>query len=137
MREMKLFAALVLLLCTPAVVAQSAPPTPEQQQKRKLAVNIVRAINTAELNYRMKHNRFATIEELRAAGAFPKADNNSPAMAALAAFVGPDIGGFYLRLFVAPGGSQFNLSLHDERDKSLWSGFSDDKLLIYTGTVIQ
>lgn len=132
---------IVIIICVallPAIVsAQNAPAAPEQQQNRQLAVDIVRIINAAELYYRTQHNRFATIDELRKSGAFPKSDNNSQAAKALAAAVGPDIGGFYLRLFTSPDGSQYALSLHDEKDQSLWSVFSNEKMLIYTGAVIQ
>lgn len=125
-----------LLMVVPAG-AQSASASPDQQQNRQLAVDIVRIINTAEQYYRTQHDRFATIDELRKSGAFPKSDTNSQAAQALAAAVGPDVGGFYLRLFTAPNGSQYVLSLHDQKDRAMWSVFSNEKGLIYTGTVIQ
>lgn len=129
--------ALIAALLPAIVSAQNAPPTSDQQQNRQLAVDIVRIINTAEQYYRTQHDRFATIDELRKSGAFPKSESNSQAAQALAAAVGPDIGGFYLRLFTSPDGSQYVLSLHDQKDQAMWSVFSNEKGLIYTGTVTQ
>lgn len=136
----RIFVLLLLMgagLLTVPAGAQNVSATPDQQQNRQLAVDIVRIINTAEQYYRTQHDRFATLDELRKSGAFPKSENNSQAAQALAAGVGPDIGGFYLRLFTASDGSQYVLSLHDQKDRAMWSVFSNEKGLIYTGTVIQ
>lgn len=136
MLVLRLFVLLAIAIAVPALAQNVSPPT-SQQQSRQLAVDIVRIINTAEQYYRTQHDRFATLEELRRTGAFPKSENNSQAAQALAAAVGPDVGGFYLRLFTSVDGSQYVLSLEDQKDPAMWSVFSNEKGLIYTGSVIQ
>ncbi len=137
LRSFTVVLAVLMTLVSAAASAQNTPAVPFQQKNRQLAVDIVRIINTAESYYRTQHNRYATIDELRKSGAFPKSNTNSKAAQALAAAVGPDIGGFYLRLYTAPDGSQYLLSLRDEKDDAMWSVFSTERGLIYTGTVIQ
>jgi type II secretory pathway pseudopilin PulG len=127
---------MVLSLLSTGTFAQ-APAAQDQQQARQLAVDIVRILNTAEQFYRTQHNRYATFDELRKSGAFPKAEKQSEAAAALAAAVGPDVGGLILRLFTSHDGSQYNLSVDDEKNQGLWAVFSNEKGLIYNGTVMR
>ncbi len=121
-------------------VAQDAPEKGKVESdydRRMLALNVVRLINTAELAYRRERGQYASWEELYSSTALEQARQtftsrgNTTATLASGAEVIP---GFELRLVTKPDGSGYNLSLKDIQDKNCGvSFFSDERGLIDQG----
>jgi hypothetical protein len=124
----------VLLLFAALSAASRAQDqkSPSQEERRK-AVNLVRAINTAEVRYNSGtskeandgHGRWASWIEIY----------NSGLVNALQVSPGPEvIPGYHLDLLASPDGKSFLLALHDTKDgEGLFSVFSDQSGIIFLG----
>jgi hypothetical protein len=122
---------LVLVVLSAASRAQDQK-SPSEQERRK-AINLVWAINTAEVRYYSGttkeandgHGRFASWTELYSSG-FVKDLQVSP---------GPEvIPGYRLDLLASPDGKSFMIALHDTKDgDGLFSVFSDQSGIIFLG----
>jgi hypothetical protein len=124
-----------MLLVVVALSAASRAPdqkSPSQEERRK-AINLVRAINVAEVRYSSGttkgandgHGRFGSWTELYSSGLL-KDLQVSP---------GPEvIPGDRLDLLASPDGQSFMIALHDTRDgDGLFSVFSDQSGIIFLG----
>ena len=94
-----------------------------QHAKRSLAINFLRAINTAELAYRGKHGSFAewhillTSEEFRDKG-LKWAARQAPQLADAHFSNGPEVlPGWNLRLNVTANAKSYDVLLEDTNDK--------------------
>lgn len=118
----------VVLLVAVLSAASSAQDqiSPSQEERRK-AINLVRAINTAEVRYNVNiiHGRFASWTELYDSGLVKDLEVSS----------GPEvIPGYHLDLLASPDGKSFMLALHDKKDgDGLFSVFSDQSGIIFLG----
>jgi len=117
---------------------QNSPTVQDRQREQhSLAVNIVRAINTAEANYRKKHGAYATWDTLMANGDFTDsgtkwAPESLPTVAHAMYGSGPEIvPGWKLRLTLSKDGTAYDLLLEDVNDpKCRFAVGSDDRGLI-------
>lgn len=106
--------------------------SPSQEERRK-AINLVRAINVAEVRYYSGtakgandgHGRFASWTELYDSGLVKELQVSS----------GPEIiPGYHLDLLASPDGKSFMVALHDKKDgDGLFSVFSDQSGIIFLG----
>ena len=132
-------------MALPVVHAQkNTPGMPDRERERSsLAINLVRAINTAELNYKEKHGVFATWDTLLGNGDFtdtgtkwaPKA---FPTVAHATYNRAPEIvPGWKLRLSLSKEATAYDLLLEDETDpKCGYAVISDERGLIRQGRLI-
>jgi len=137
----------VLILCIAAGASQQPPQrlhgtseTPEQQQRAMQAVNAVRIINTAELNYHSQKGSYASLEELGASSGMEKVLKMMPRWSevyqAMSFAPGKDIlPGFEARLTTS--GDKYTIFIVDKTDPSRWSLYSDQEGLIYVGEVMR
>jgi hypothetical protein len=99
-------------------------PSPEEQRK---AINLVRAINTAEVHYSsgVSHGRFASWTELYDSGL----------LKGLELSAGPEVmPGYRLDVLASADGQSYMVGLHDIRDgDGLFSVFSDQTGIIFLG----
>jgi hypothetical protein len=100
--------------------------SPSLEEQRK-AINLVRAINTAEVRYSsgVSHGRFASWTELYDSGL----------LKGLELSAGPEvIPGYRLDLLASADGKSFMVGLHDTKDgDGLFSVFSDQTGIIFLG----
>jgi hypothetical protein len=135
----------VFLMLTNAVAQKKNGPgiQDRQQEQHSLAVNIVRAINTAETNFKQKHGTYATWEALFSNGDFKDTGTKwaSPSFPTVAHAMygrGPEIvPGWKLRLTVSKDGNAYDLLLEDATDpKCRFAVGSDERGLIRQGRLI-
>jgi hypothetical protein len=132
--------ALRVVLCVLIAVVASAQtggslPAPE----RSLSVNVMRMLNTAQMNYYGDAKHFATWDELRPLIAKWKAEGNK-AWAASLTLVNTESNddpfpGWKLRVMVSPDGKHYSLSLRNNEYCDV-NTFSDEVGVIYTGTAL-
>ena len=117
-------------------------PSPQDQLT---AVTIVRAINTAEVSYlygygkgpeaSQPRHRYATWPDLYASGLL-EGLKSAPGIWSLVNADG--VQGYKLALIVSSDGQSYELALHDAKpENALFSVFSDQSGLIYTGEPLQ
>ena len=135
----------VLLMPTGALAQKKNGPglQDRQQEQHSLAVNIVRAINTAEANFKQKHGTYATWESMFANGDFTDTGTKwaSPSFPTVAHAMygrGPEIvPGWKLRLTVSKDGNAYDLLLEDATDaKCRFAVGSDERGFIRQGRLI-
>jgi hypothetical protein len=142
-------AVVVLAGClawVPGAWAQkAASPTAmdRDRERRSLAVNIVRAINTAEANYKQKNGGYATWDTLISNGDFMDtgtkwAPESLPTVRHAMYGSGPEIvPGWKLRLTVSKTGNAYDIVLEDVNDpKCRFAVSSDERGLIREGRAI-
>jgi hypothetical protein len=129
----------VIALALPGANAQKGSPgVPEREKERRsLAINLVRAINTAESDYKRKHGTYASWDTLVGNGDFSEkgtkwASELFPTVAHAMYGRGPEIvPGWKLRLNLSRDGSAYDLLLEDAIDpKCGYAVVSDDRGLI-------
>lgn len=142
MRKPALFAPfLVTLIGVAAIHAapqKSAPPlSSHENQRRSFAINLLRAVNTAEVDYLKKHGSYANWEALLAEGYFSQsgtkfASEEFPTVAHAFYSRGPEIvPGWKLRLNVSNNGKSYDALLEDVTDpKCGYAGVTDDRGVI-------
>jgi hypothetical protein len=110
--------------------------SPGLKEKASLAVNLVRAINTAEGSYKVAHGVYTSWGALAASSEFAAARKwaatNDPQIANLALSKGADIlPGWSVRLTVGEGGRSFDVLLEDKGDQACgYAVLSDERNLI-------
>ncbi len=147
MRERKIW--LTLFLCGALLAmaipqrAQSpvAPASTEEHARRSVAVNTLRAINTAEWEYKSRHGSFAGWDVLVGSGEFTGlhfAVLNEPQPANLRFSKLPEIlPGWALRLNVTADGKGYDVLLEDQTDKTCgYAASTDERGLIRQSKVI-
>lgn len=135
----------ICFLTNPAHAQQkNTPGVPDRERERRsLAVNIVRAINTAEASYKRNHGAYATWETLISNGDFSEtgtrwAPESFPTVAHAMYGPGPEIvPGWKLRLQLSREGAAYDLLLEDVTDpKCSYAVISDERGLIRQGKSI-
>ena len=129
----QIISAVVLLVVALSAASRAQEQKSPSQEERRKAINLVRAINTAEVRYysgtakgaNNGHDRFASWTELYDSGLL-KDLQVSP---------GPEvIPGYHLDLLASADGKSFMLALHDKKDgDGLFSVFSDQSGIIFLG----
>jgi hypothetical protein len=129
----QIISAVVLLLVVLSCVSRAQEQKSPSQEERRKAINLVRAINTAEIRYYSGtakgandgHDRFASWSELFDSG-LVKDLQVSP---------GPEvIPGYHLDVLASADGKSFMVALHDMKDgDGLFSVFSDQSGIIFLG----
>jgi hypothetical protein len=112
-------------------------PQDRENERRSLAINIVRAINTAEANYKRNHNTYAPWDTLIANGDFTDsgtkwASESIPTVSHAMYGPGPEIvPGWKLRLTLSKDGNAYALLLEDVNDpKCGYAIVSDERGVI-------
>ena len=129
----KWFLLAFLIAATIVATAQTQEPTPE----RVLAVQVLRALNTAEVNYASGAGHFGTWDDLRPVVAKWKAQTAKGTWGDALQSLDPDLTndplpGWKLRIMVANDGKHYSLELHKDQQCDV-NGFSDDTGVIYLG----
>lgn len=133
--------AMFLLAASPAG-AQKTPfgNADRERERRSLAVNLVRAINTAESNYKKTRGTYVTLDALISNGDFSEngtkwAPESLPTVAHAMYGSGAEIvPGWKLRLHVSKDGNAYDLVLEDVTDpKCGYAVISNERGLIRQG----
>ena len=101
----------------------SAPSSDADHARHSLAINLLRRINTVELDYRMKHGSYVTWDVLVTNEEFASqgmkwAAQNDPQLAGAHFSKGPEIlPGWTFRLDLTNDGKGYDLLLEDTTDK--------------------
>jgi len=114
-----------------------------ERERRSLAVNITRAINSAEADYLRKHQTFANWDTLFGNGDFTEngtkwAPESLPTVAHAMYGRGKEIvPGWKLRLNISNSGGSYDLLLEDTTDpKCLYAIVSDERGVIRQGKAL-
>ncbi len=115
----------------------SLPASSRENERRSFAVNLLRAINNAEVDYKKKHATFANWETLLGDGYFGDSgtkfvSEEFPTVAHALYSRGPEIvPGWKLRLNISNSGKSYDVLLEDVTDpKCGYAGLMDDRGLI-------
>jgi hypothetical protein len=140
-----IFAAAILLIVGVSAVSRAQDTNPPNQDEHTKAVGVVRIINTAESWYNIgatkgatdAHGRYATWDELCESAVLKTVEDRFH-MTLAPVSCGPEvIPGHRLDLIVSPDGKSYSLALHSTSDSDgLWSVFSDQNGIIFTGSPI-
>lgn len=149
MKKRWTMASVVLLaLCIGSFTTQHAQNTTTGSQdsehaKRSLAINVLRAINTAEADYHGKHRMFASWEVLVASEEFTKigvkwAAKSEQQLSSVRFSTGPEIlPGWKLRLHLTADGNGYDVLLEDAADKACgYAAITDERGIIRQGKTI-
>ena len=140
-----LLGAMLLLTLSQVEAQKAASPTvsDRERERRSLAINITRAINTAEVNYKKTHGAYATWDTLVGNGDFTDtgtkwAPETFPTVRHAMYGQGPEIvPGWKLRLTLSNEGNAYDLLLEDVTDaKCGYAVTSDERGLIRQGKSI-
>jgi len=138
-RRAFLIAVLLILAVATPLSSQNAPAQAidPDHAKHSLAVNLLRAINTAEMDYKNKHGVYASKDTLLANEEFigrgmAWAAKNDPQLADVNVSNGPEVlPGWSLRLNLAADGNGYDVLLEDIRDKSCgYAAVTDERGVI-------
>jgi hypothetical protein len=147
MRNKAIAAVAVLLVMTMGIAnslrSQDSPAKPwdPDHAKHSLAVNLLRAINTAEANYKTQHGVYASRDVLLTSEEF-KGRSFAVAQVQLPQFVtrsgGPEIPpGWSLRLNVTADGKAYDVLLEDTTDNACgYAAVTDERGVIRQSKVI-
>ena len=115
-----------------------------ENQHRSMAINIVKAINAAEADFKKNHGTYATWTSLTSTGYFTPsgtkwASEEFPTVAHAMYGPGPEIvPGWKLRLNLSKDGATYDLMLEDLHDpKCGYAVFSDDRGRVRQGRVVE
>jgi len=138
--EILLLGSLLPLSRATAQRAASPGSQDRDRERRSLAVNIVRAINTAEAHYKQTAGTYVDWRMLTSSGDFTNtgtkwASESMPTVAHALYGTEPEIvPGWKLRLILSKDATSYSLSLEDVNDpKCSFTVFSDDRGLIHQG----
>ena len=131
---MKKYWIALVIFAAIAATAQVPAPTPE----RTLAVQVLRALNTAEVNYAHDAGHFGTWDDLRPVVAKWKSAATKGTWGEALQSLNTDssddpLPGWKLRVMPAADGKHYTLSMHKDQQCDV-NGFSDDTGVIYLGT---
>lgn len=132
---------LVALLITTAKTLRSQnaphPSSDTDRAKHVMAISLLRGMNTAEAEYKVKHGAYASKNALLASDEFKGrgmtwAARNNPQLAHVAFSNGPEIlPGWALRLNVTTDGQGYDLLLEDTTDKTCaYAAVTDERGVI-------
>jgi hypothetical protein len=134
-----LITALFILAAAAPISSQNTPAqsTDPDHAKHSVAVNLLRAINTAEMDYKNKHGVYASKDALLASeeftgGGMAWAVRNDPQLANAHVSNGPEVlPGWSLRLNLAGDGNGYVVLLEDTTDKSCeYAAVTDERGVI-------
>jgi len=115
----------------------AVPVTGRELQRRSFALNFLRALNTAELDYKKNHATYANWDALLANSYFTDAgtkwgSEDFPTVTHAMYSRGPEIvPGWKLRLNISNGGKSYDALLEDATDpKCSYAGQTDERGLI-------
>ena len=143
--RLSLFFGAVMLMAVVPQWAQNpaAPSAADEHARRSIAVNMLRAINTAEYEYKSRHGSFVGWDVLVASGEFTGrgmhfAALNEPQLANLHFSKLPGImPGWALRLNVTADGKGYDVLLEDQTDKACrYAAGTDERAFIRQSKVI-
>lgn len=101
------------------------------RDSRVIGIDVVRSIETAEVEHKEWHGSYASWDELY------RAPDEQRRWQHLQLSAGPEVvPGWRLKLVAAADGEHFELSLHNVADKCGFSFFSDEHGVIYQGGAI-
>lgn len=138
-RLCSLVAALVILAVAAPISSQtiSAQAADHEHAKHSLAINLLRAINTAEMDYKNKHGVYASKDTLLVSEEFTGrgmawAAKNDPQLASAHVSIGPEVlPRWSLRLNLAVDGNGYLVLLEDTTDKSCgYAAVTDERGVI-------
>lgn len=138
-RHASLTAVLLILAAAAPLSSQNAPDqaTDPDHAQHRLAVNLLRAINTAEMDYKNKHGVYASKDTLLASEEFTGrgmawAAKNDPQLASAHVSIGPEVlPGWSLRLNLTADGQAYDLVLEDLTDKACgYAAITDERGVI-------
>lgn len=129
------------LACTALVFAQQQTPAQRDLKRpqavetsrdsRMIGIDVVRQIETAEVEHRAWHGAFASWDELY------NSPDEQKRWQHMRLTAGPEVvPGWELKLVASADGKQFELSLRNTADPCAFSFFSDQRGVIYQGGVI-
>jgi len=135
------------LTCAALAMAQAGKPVPAiphdpmvlqaPNETGATGVNVVRLINTAEMEYKRAHGGYAKWDELYRSGIIASDQKRGPQFSGVQLAAGPEVvPGWTLALIPSADGQTYELSLRNLGDKCQVSFFSDQRGLIYEGKVI-
>lgn len=130
--------AALLITAAKTLRGQNAPHSSSDADRAKhvLAISLLRGINTAEAEYKMKHGAYAPKNTLLASDEFEGrgmtwAVRNDPQLANATLSNGPEIlPGWALRLNVTADGQNYDLLLEDTTDKCGYAALTDERGII-------
>jgi len=150
MKRVAVFGRLLLIIAMFGIASQcwpqkQAPQVPDREQERRsFAINLVRAINAAESDYKAKHGSYANWGTLVGTGYFTESGTkwaSSDYQTVVHALYGrgPEIvPGWKLRLKISNDGNSYDLLLEDVTDpKCGYAAFSDERQVVRQGKSIQ
>lgn len=130
----RLVTILTLVIGISAVAQQPSPTQSGNMERKKTAVNVLRLINTAEMNYRAKNKRYGSFQELAGADLL-KPDARFAAMWPKDFDVSKPtkpISGLRLMLSPAADGSGYQVAvLSAESGSEPWGFYSNEGGLIF------
>ena len=125
--RLQIVGGVALLLVVLAVRSRAQDQKSPSQEEQRKAINLVRAINTAEVRYSsgVSYGRFASWTELYDSGL----------LKGLELSAGSEVmPGYRLDLLASADGKSFMVGLHDTKDgDGLFSVFSDQMGIIFLG----
>lgn len=149
MKYVRIFGSLLLLGTCLGLVRDSwsQKPAPvvqdRERERRSFAINLARALNSAEADYKSKHGAYANWDTLLGMGYFTEtgtkwASPEFPTVAHALYGRGPEIvPGWKLRLTLSSNGNSYDLLLEDVTDpKCGYAAFSDERGLIRQGKFV-
>jgi hypothetical protein len=149
MKYVHIFGGLLLLVTCLGLVRDSwsqkpAPILPDREgERRSFVINLARALNSAEADYKSKHGAYANWDTLLGMGYFTDtgtkwASSEFPTVAHALYSRGPEIvPGWKLRLRLSNNGNSYDLVLEDVTDpKCGYAAFSDERGLIRQGKFV-
>ena len=125
--RLSIISSIVLLVVALSAASRAQDQKSPSQEERRKAINLVRAINVAEVRYNVNisHGSFASWTELYKSGLVKELQVSEGAEV---------IPGYHLDLLASPDGKSFMLALHDRKDgDGLFSVFSDQTGIIFLG----
>jgi hypothetical protein len=149
MRKKGITLTVLVVVLTLGVVtsirSQNAPPKPSDatNAKRSLAIGLLRAINTAELDYKIKYGLYANWEALSTSGGFLEkgltwAAKNDPQFAEVKLSKAPEVlPGWTLRLNLTADAQHYDLMLQDKEDECVYAAVTNESGLIWQAKNIQ
>ena len=118
----------------------STPVASRERERRSFAINLLRAINAAELDYKKKHGVYANWTTLLANGDFTEtgtrwSSESYPTVAHALYGTGPEIvPGWRLRLNLSSNGNAYDVMLEDVTDpKCGYAAITDERGMVRQG----
>ena len=139
--------AAAALTCVALAMARAEKPAPAiphdpmvflaPNEMRTTGVNVVRLVDTAEMEYKRTHGGYVTWDELYRSGLIAKDQKRWQQFNDLELAAGSQVvPGWTLALIPSADGQSYELSLRNLGDRCQFSFFSDQRGVIYEGSAI-